>query len=225
MASICTLIRIFLREAYVCLLQPNWHHAAFCLSERRLGPPSPLRSPIIGPPWSLHCVRRRAIKDLSTCTHTSTSARFHLQRQTQADGGKAHTPCPPRPRFVPSAVFDADAQTEESTFARQNVQPSLTGPQWPDAEVKATPLSKGFSLSILCRKLWGGRKDGEGKKKFLLFWLLFSKNFCVCDLGQRGSVFQVSSADGKAAWERSITFLFSLSSWPTYVSDNLLALR
>lgn len=134
MASICTLIRIFLREAYVCLLHPNWHHAGFCSSERRLGPPSPPRLPIIGPHRSLHCAGRRSAEDSSTCTHTSTSARFHLQRQTQADGGKTQIPhrppCPPpRPRLILSAVFDADAQTEESTFARRNVQPSLAGPR------------------------------------------------------------------------------------------------
>lgn len=120
MASICTLIRIFLREAYVCLLHPNWHHAGFCRSERRLGPPSPPRLPIIGPHRSLHCAGRRSAEDSSTCTHTSTSARFHLQRQTQADGGK--TQIPHRP---PCPPVHASSSRQSLTQTRKQKNPHL----------------------------------------------------------------------------------------------------
>lgn len=179
-----------------------------CRSKRRLGPPRPTAlahnraAPV--PPLRAETLRS---KIGAPATHTSTSARFHLQRQTQADGGKTQIPHrtppppppqppppPPRPRapLTLSAVFDADAQTEESTFARRNVQPSLcrspvTGCGSESHTSIKKKKKKDSHFYSFAENSGGVVRLGkeDKKKKFILFLLLFSENFSVCDLGQR----------------------------------------
>lgn len=161
MASICTLIRIFLREAYVCLLHPNWHHAGFCRSERRLGRPGPPRSPIIGPRRSLRC----AAADSSTCTHTSTSARFHLLRQMQADGGKTQIPQTHKQK-------NPHLYVESST-------PPRSSPVTGCGSGSHTSIKRIFTF-IPLQKTLGVIKMGK-KKKFLLFFfaVLLQEFLCL----------------------------------------------
>lgn len=164
--------------------------------------PGPPRSPITGPHRSLRCARRHSVRRLEHLQPTPPPplAFISSAKRRQTEGkhrfliGLPPPPPPPRPRppLTLSAVFDADAQTEESTFARQNVQPSLcrspvTG-CGSESHTSIKKKKKGFSLLFLCRKLWGGRKAWEGglKKKFVLFFCCYSPRISLFVIWARG---------------------------------------
>lgn len=144
--------------------------------------------PIIRPRWSLYCAGRRSAEDPSTCTHTSTSARFHLQRQTQADGGKTPNPLqPPCLRLIPSAVFDAVATTQESTFARRNVQHSPhRSPVTGCGSESHTFIKRIFTFIPFQKTLGGGGVDWKRKNFSPIFFVVILQEFLCFVIWARG---------------------------------------
>lgn len=164
--------------------------------------PGPPRSPITGPHRSLRCARRHSVRRLEHLQPTPPPplAFISSAKRRQTEGkhrfliGLPPPPPPPRPRppLTLSAVFDADAQTEESTFARQNVQPSLcrspvTGCGSESHTSIKKKKKKDSHFYSFAENSGGVVRLGKEdlKKSSFFFLLLFSENFSVCDLGQR----------------------------------------
>lgn len=161
--------------------------------ERWLGLLSSPCSPIIGTWQSLHCVERHSDKDSSTCTHTSTSAAFHLRHRTQA--GEAKTPIPNhlllcRHCLNLSAVFNAHTKCRHMLLYTKMYAHTvhhrgfLASLWWTNAEAGATPLSKEIPFPLLFRKLLGSQ-GWEKVLAFCYFWRISVFVGAKWDLGQR----------------------------------------